>query len=201
MSDPKLISPLLDNFIIGGSVSEHHGVRCYPAIKNDSDERYIVKIISLPENPSKIDALLLTGAFSDTDSALSYFKELAEDIVHEADVLSKLSELEGFLPYTGCQIEPKDSGMGYDVYLLSPYKRSLEKHFKRHAMTHLDALNLGLDLCAALSVCRRSGYLYVDLKPGNVFVTGERLYRIGDLGFVRLDSIKFTSLSEKYFSP
>ena len=200
MSEPKLISPLLDNFIIGGPISDHHGVQCCPAMENNSDDRYIVKIISLPANPSQIDALLLTGAYSDTASALSYFKELAEDITNEVNILNKLSELEGFLPYCGCQIEPKESGMGYNIYLLSPYKRSLDKHFKRHAMTHLDALNLGLDLCAALSVCRRSGYLYVDLKPSNVFVTGERLYRIGDLGFIRLDSIKFTSLSEKFFS-
>ncbi len=201
MSEPKLISPLLDNFIMGGPISDHHGVRCCPAMENTSNDRYIVKVISLPANPSQIDALLLTGAFADASSALSYFRELADDVTKEVNILNKLSELEGFLPYIGSQMEPNESGLGFDIYLLSSYRRTLEKHFKRHVMTHLDALNLGLDLCAALSVCRRTGYLYVDLKPSNVFVTGERLYRIGDLGFIRLDSIKFASLSEKYFSP
>ena len=201
MCEPKLISPLLDNFVMGNAISDHHGVQCCPAMENLSDDKYIVKIISLPSKPSQIDALLLTGAFSDEESALSYFKGIADDVLSEVNILNKLSELEGFLPYTNSQLVPKESGLGYDVYLLSSYKRTLEKHFKRHIMTHLDALNLGLDLCAALSVCRRSGYLFVDLKPSNVFVTGERLYRIGDLGFIRLDSIKYTSLPEKYFSP
>ncbi len=200
MSEPKMISPMLDNFIMGGSMSEHHGVRCYPAIENETGDRYIVKVISVPAVPSQLDALLLTGAYADKTAALAYFKELADGVISEVDTLEKLAELEGFIAYTACQIEPMESGDGYDIYLLGTYKRTLQKHFKRHSFTHLDALNLGLDLCAALSVCRRLGYLYVDLKPSNVFVTDQRLFRIGDLGFVRLDSLKYASVPEKYIS-
>ena len=43
MSEPKLISPLLDNFIMGDPISEHDGVQCCPAINKDTDEKYIVK--------------------------------------------------------------------------------------------------------------------------------------------------------------
>ena len=200
MSEPRLISPMLDNFIMGDPISDHHGIRCCPAMENNTDDRYIVKVISVPATPSQIDALLLSGAYPDEDSALVYFKSTADSIVKEVNLLKDMSELEGFLPYRNCQVEPMESGKGYDIYLLSTYKRSLEKHFRRHQFTHLDALNLGLDLCASLSVCRRSGYLYVDLKPSNVFVTEQRLYRIGDLGFVRLDSLKYASLPEKYIS-
>lgn len=200
MSEPRLISPMLDNFIMGDPISDHHGIRCCPAMENDTDDRYIVKVISVPATPSQIDALLLSGAYSNEDSALAYFKSTADSIAREVNLLKEMAELEGFLAYRDCQVEPMESGKGYDIYLLGTYKRSLEKHFKRHQFTHLDALNLGLDICAALSVCRRSGYLYVDLKPSNVFVTDQRLYRIGDLGFVRLDSLKYASLPEKYLS-
>ena len=41
MSDPKLISPLLDHFAIGGAISDHDGVRCYPAMREESDDKYI----------------------------------------------------------------------------------------------------------------------------------------------------------------
>ena len=44
MFEPKLISPLLDNFAIGSSISEHDGVYCYPAMREDSDEKYILKV-------------------------------------------------------------------------------------------------------------------------------------------------------------
>jgi len=201
LSDPKLISPMLDNFAMGDPISDHHGVRCCPAMKNNSDEKYIVKIISIPASQTQLDALLLTGAYPDVDSALTYFKSLADGVTEEIQILDKLSKLEGFTAYEDMQLVPKEEETGYDVYLLGTYKRSLERQFVRQPLTHLAAVNLGLDLCAALAVCRRSGYLYVDLKPGNVFLSGEREYRIGDLGFIRLDSLKYASLPDKYRSP
>lgn len=200
MSEPKLISPMLDNFVMGDPISEHDGVKCCPAMEKDSDKKYIVKVISVPASQTKVDALILSGACSDQEAALSYFKEISENILDEAEVLKTLSALEGFLPVENWQIVPMEDGTGFDVYLLSQYRNTLQQAFRRSSMTHLSALNLGLDLCAALAVCRRSGYLYVDLKPGNVYLSGENTYRIGDIGFVKLNSLKYTSLPDRYRS-
>ena len=201
MSEPKLISPLLDGFVMGSPISSHDGVVCCPAMKADSDDKYIVKIISIPASQVKLEALLLAGAFHDRDSALAYFRELADGVVEESVLLQRLSRLEGFLPYDSWQVVPMENGeTGYDVYLIGTYRPTLERHLRRKPMTHLGAVNLGLDLCAALAVCRRSGYLYVDLKPGNIFICDDHEYRIGDLGFMDLSSLAYASLPEKYLS-
>lgn len=201
MSEQKLISPLLDGFVMGEPISSHDGVRCCPAMRENSDEKYIVKIISVPASQKQLDALLLTGAYPDAASATEYFKEVADGIVAEAELLKQLSKLEGFLPYDNWQVVPMEgSRLGYNIYLLSPYKRTLEKYLRRNTMTHLGVVNLGLDLCAALSICRRAGFIHVDLKPTNIFLTGSREYRIGDLGFAKLDALKYTSLPSKYCS-
>ena len=201
MSEPKLISPLLDSFAMGEPISQHNGVRCCPAIDERSNKRYIVKIISIPQSPAKLEALLLTGAYSTPEQAGKYFQELAVVVGQAAKVLTRLSPLEGFLPYENWQIRPMDDQVGYDVYLLGEYRRSLERQFRRDPLTHLQAVNLGLDLCAALSVCRQAGYLYVDLKPENVYITEKNQFKIGDLGFVRLSSLKYASLPDTYHSP
>ena len=200
MSEPKLISPMLDKFVMGDPISEHDGVQCCPAMEKDSDSKYIVKIISVPATQTKVDALLLSGACSSQEDALSYFNELAESIKSEAQLLEKLSATEGFLPIKDSQIVPMEDGIGYDVYLLSEYRNTLQQTLRRGCMTHLSALNLGLDLCAALSLSRQSGYLYANLKPSNIYMAGENAYRIGDLGFLKLDSLKYTSLPDRYFS-
>jgi len=200
VSEPRLISPMLDDFDMGGPISDHDGVRCCPAMRKDSNDKYIVKIISVPASQTKLDALLLTGAYPDKNSALLYFKELADGIIEEKKILDSLAQMEGFIPFTDCQIVPMDDATGYDVYLLSEYRLSLERDNLKKPMTQLAAVNLGLDLCAALSCCRRSGYMFVDLKPSNIYVTGDKEYRIGDLGFVRLNSLKYESLPDKYRS-
>lgn len=200
MSESKLVSPLLDGFIMGEAISDHHGVRCYPAIRENTDERYIVKIISIPASQVQLDALLLTGAYSDQAEALAYFKELSDGVVGEADILERLSHLEGFVPYLGHQIQQMNEGVGYDVYLVGHYRRSLGKLMRTEPLTHLAAVNLGLDMCAALAVCRRAGYLYADLKPSNIFLSDSQGYQIGDLGFIPLSSLKYASMPEKYRS-
>lgn len=201
MSEPKIISPLLDGFVMGGAISSHDGVNCYPAMKENSDNKYIVKIISIPASQVQLEALLLTGAYKDAASATEYFKDLSEGIVRETEILQELAKLEGFLPYEGCQVAPMENNrLGYNVYLVSTYKRSVEKFMRRNPMTHLGAVNLGLDLCAAMAACRRAGYLYVDLKPTNIFISEDKTYRVGDLGFVSMDSLKYASLPSKYIS-
>ncbi len=200
MSDPKLISPMLDNFAMGDPISDHDGVRCCPAMENGSDNKYIVKIVSTPASQTQLDALLLSGAYPDKETALDYFKSLADGVVEEAQTLQKLSQLEGFVPFADWQIVPKDEGTGFDIYLLSSYRLTLKRVFTRSSMTHLGAVNLGLDLCAAMAVCRRMGYLYIDLKPENIYLTGDHEYRVGDLGFLKLDTLKYASLPDRYRS-
>ena len=201
MSEPKLISPMLDNFIMGDPISDYSGVRCCPAMENETDDKYIVKIVSVPASQTQADALLLSGAYNDRDSIISYYKSIAAGVSEEAEILQKLSQIEGFLPFKAWQtVSMGEEEIGFDVYLLSAYRKTLAKLFRSSSMTHLAAINLGLDLCAALSVCRHSGYLYVNLKPDNVYISDDKEFRIGDLGFVKLDSLKYASLPDRYRS-
>lgn len=202
MSEPQLISPLLDGFVMGDPISGHDGVRACPAMQLETDKKYIVKIISLPATQSKLDALLLAGAFTDRQSALDYFKELADGVVEEVALLQKLSRHEGFVCFENWQMVPmeEDDETGFDIYLLGQYRPTLEGVLRNNEMTHLQAVNLGLDLCAALSVSRRFGYLYCNLRPSNIYLCNEREFRIGDLGFLSLDSLPYASLPDKYHS-
>ena len=201
MSEPKLISPMLDGFLMGEPISDHNGVRCCPAMKEDSDQRYIVKVISVPASQKQLDALLLAGAYKSPVDALQYFKSQCDDIVAEAKCLQELSRLDGFLSYEQCQvISMERADLGYQVYLLSQYRRSLEKYMRTTMLTHLEAINLGLDMCTALGAVRRAGFLYVDLKPTNIFLCEDKSCCIGDLGFLSLKDLSFMAMPGKYIS-
>lgn len=202
MSESNLVSPLLDDFVLGSPMSSRPGVCCCPAMKQGSDQKYIVKILSFPASQTQLDALLVTGAYKDPAAALDYYRQVADDAAAEAEFLQSMAKLEGFQSYEGWQVTPmKKNRLGYHVYLVSRYSRTLEKVLRRTAITHAQAVNLGLDLCAALSLCRRAGHLYVDLKPTNVMLDETGHHNIADLGFISVKFLDYTSMPEKYLSP
>ena len=133
MSEPTLISPLLDGFTMGQPISEHDGVSCCPAIKEDTDNKYIIKIITIPATQTQFDALLLAGAYKDPADAMEYYRTVGEDVQKEAELLKQLSDQEGFLSYINWQMAPiTRKRLGYQVYLVGSYKRSLEKYLRRN---------------------------------------------------------------------
>lgn len=200
MSAPRLISPLLDNFVMGEPIFDQGGIRILPAMQQEKEEKYIVKIISIPAIQAQVDALLITGAYKDADAVNGYFAELADAVVREAGVLTQLSNAGGFDGYENMQIVPMDDGNGYDVYLLSPYRPTWARMSQQKPVTHLDGYNLALDICAALSVARRNGYLYANLKPDSVSVSPSGSYHLCDLGLISLDYLQYSSLPTAYFS-
>ena len=197
MSEPRYISPMLDGFSLGQAISDHHGVACYPAMRDDSEKRYIVKRISLPASQVQVEALLLTGVYKDADAVCAYYEELAQGITREVQILDTLAGQRGFVPYKDHQIVPMEAGVGFEVHLISRYRMTLERYLRRNCMTHLSAVNLGIDMCAALAVCREAGWLYVDLKPENIYLFNDQEYRIGDLGFQPMDMLAYSSLPER----
>lgn len=200
MSEPKRISPMLDNFAMGEAFSDRNGIRCYPAMHNDTGDKYILKVISSPASETQLEAMMLSGAFSSKEDAVAYYRNITEEIENEAQVLKNLAQMEGYIPYEDSQIVPMDGDAGFDLYLLSQYRNTLQHKLRQGVMTHLSAVNLGLDLCTALAVCRKYGYLYVNLKPDNIYLSDEQSYRIGDIGFIKLSSLKYASLPERYRS-
>ena len=198
MPELKPDCPIMDGLIAGQCFTEHDGVHCYPAIRRETGEKYIIKVITIPATAAQVEAMLLAGAFASREDAKPYFHSLAKEVVAETKTLNSLALLEGFV---GCeQVYCEETEEGYQVFILSPYRECAESLLKNPELTHADALRFTLDLCAALTACRRAGFMYIDLKPDNIFKNEQDVYCIGDIGFTALRSLKYASLPEKYRS-
>lgn len=200
MSAPKSYLPMFNGLMLGEALSSHDGVTCYPAIRHIDKEKFIVKVISVPASSVQLEAMMLTGAFPTKEAALEYYFDLSKDMIRETEILRQLGHQEGFIPYINAEIVANDDLTGYEVYLLSHFQQSLADIFENESLTHRKIVDLCLDLCTALVACRRDGYLYVDLKPSNIFYTTERGFQIGDLGFASMASLPYSSLPQKYKS-
>jgi hypothetical protein len=147
----KSDSPIFSGLLSGQCFTEHDGVRCYPAIRMETGEKYIIKVVSIPASSVQTEALLLTGAICSQEDAKQYYHTLAQEVLEEAKLLNELALLEGFV---GCEevcMEENAAGDGYEVLMRSPYRESVETLLSKEPMTQLAALNMGLDLCAALA--------------------------------------------------
>lgn len=191
MSDFPLISPLLDGMVSEESIPEGSGV--FRVRHEASGRSLMVKRISIPESPADTEALLLTGAVKDREGANAYYLTVANQYRDELKRLRDLSSGPYFCSYLRFQAVPKQDAPGLDLYLLAPCRTSLKEYLHANAITQQKALQLALDLCHALAILRRSGYLHQDLKPENVFLENGR-FCIGDFGLVSTTELRYASL-------
>ena len=196
MSEIKKISPLLDGVELGEQFSVRGQAECYNCVRTETGEQLVLKHFSIPESETKIQALILTGAVADEKAANEYYRGLAEELCAELELLKNLPESGGVCAWNDYQIEPRE-GVGFDVYALMPRKDSLKGYLQDNAITQLQALNLGLDLCDAMGGLNDAGYAYLDLKPENVFVDSRKRFTLGDLGLMQLDGLAYAAVPEE----
>ncbi len=199
MADFPAVSPLLDGFTVGECLSSHNGVSCYALRHDASGQEFILKHISVPASEAKVQALLLSGAYASAEDANGYFKSVADSYAAEFTLNKSYADCPFILHYLAHQVAPKEDGIGYDVYAVMDRALSLKDYCADNAMTKLRAVNLGIDLCTALSVIRSSGYLHQNIKAENIFVDNGK-FMLGDLGLTSLQDMKYSSLPEEYIS-
>lgn len=197
MSELKMVTPLLDHMAVEKELSGHNGRTCY-TLRNTTGERFILKRISVPASDSQVRALILSGAYPDEAAVHAYYGRVAADIRTELEAGKKLAASGCFAGAVAYQIEPKETGVGYDIYILYPLYIPLNDFYERNAMTNLRAVNLGIDICDAISACREAGYLFGNIKPENIYFMTTGKFLLGDLGLVSLQELKYSCLPEEY---
>lgn len=198
MLDHK-VSPLLDAMEVGECFAQHDGASCYVIRHPESGRAFVLKHISIPAGAEQAEALLLTGAYANEEEADAYYRREAEALVQEAENRKRLLECPYILPFLGVQMEKKE-GVGYDIYAVLPKRNSLETYLSENAVSHLRGINMGIDLCVALSALREEGYVHGNLKPGNVFFSDTGRFLLGDFGLISTEDMQYAILPEQYRS-
>ena len=200
MIDPRQISPLLNNISVLGQIGSGPNGAVYLCQRRSDGAKLALKHISIPASEEQTQALIYSGAVSNASEAHQYYGILAEEIKAELLALNNLERHDRLLRYQRYQSVPKPTHIGYDVYLLTGYCRSLPAYLAKHPLTHLTAVNLALDICSALEQLRTANLVHKDVRPTNIFVGSKRSFLLGDLGIVAVDELKYNSLPDKLIS-
>lgn len=145
-------------------------------------EHAALKVISLPKSSEEIEELRLDGYTGQTLSL--YFTDSLEKIETE---YALMADMKGHANVVYCDDIRKiqqDNGFGWDIYikmeLLTPMKSYLSGNISPE-----QALEVGYDICNALTLCQKLSIVHRDIKPENIFVSRDGNYKIGDFGIAK----------------
>lgn len=200
MPELNMISPLLSSMELVKCISVRGGTSVYIVKSTKTNQSYYLKHICIPESQKQVDALLFTGAAQSLEDVQSYYKQVAADYQAELETLETLSASPNIGCYRSYQIEPKEDGVGFELYLLAEYRQTLSEVLAQTPMTQAGAVNLGLDLCGALCSLREAGLIHRNVKPTNVYLNSSGHYLLGDLGIAKIDELKYCSMPESMLS-
>lgn len=200
MTEINLNTELMTNMELVERLSSRCGISVYTVKSEKSGQFYVLKHISIPENQNQVDALILTGAAADRESAQAYYEQVVTDYREELEKLEELSASPNVACFRSYEIKAKEDGVGFDLYLLAEHRTTLENHLAANALTQSDAVNLALDLCTALSELRAAGLIHRDVKPGNIYLNPQGHFMLGDLGIAQIDGLKYCSMPERMIS-
>lgn len=200
MIDPKKITPLLNNMTVDRKLAKGPTGDVYQVTRRMDGKKLALKHISVPSTGSETRALIYTGAVKDEPSAHRYYTSQVKELKNELLLLNGIKNSKNLLKFRGYQVDQKYTGVGYDIYLLSDYYLNLQDYNKKHPLTKLQAVNLGIDLCAALEQLRSAGLIHKDIQPSNVFYGSGGHFLIGDLGLAQLSELQYSSIPDAMIS-
>lgn len=201
MAEHELNTTLMTNMELQECLGRKGRASVYTVKSTKTEQLYVLKHISIPENQKQVDALILTGAAADEAAAQAYYEQVATDYREELELLETLADSPNLGSFHSYEIKPKEEGVGFDIFLLAEFRTTLERYLQDNPMTHSGAVNLAVDLCNALCDLRSAGLIHRNVTPSNVYLNSQGHFLLGDLGTARIEGLKYCSMPESMISP
>lgn len=145
-------------------------------------EKAAVKVLHIPQSGDNVRELRDNGYNS--ASITEHFKGWLDDTLKEYALMSRLKGQTNVVCCDDVHYYQQDNGYGWDIYikmeLLTPLTRTLPERIPEETV-----IRLGMDLCRALSLCRKFKIVHRDIKPQNIFLSESGDYKLGDFGIAR----------------
>lgn len=151
-------------------------------IQHGITEKAAMKKISIPQSADEVDNLRIEGY--DNESIARRFFSFAEDIVREYGIMAQMKGNANIVYCDDYKIVQQDDGFGWDIYikmeLLTPLVKALDQ-----VSSEAQIIRFGMDMCTALDLCQKRNVIYRDIKPQNILVSDDGVFKLGDFGVAR----------------
>ena len=171
----------ITNYLGGGSFGAVYEIT-RTLFGGETQETAAVKVISVPKDSDDVQELLSNGYRIESINE-RYLQDL-QDIAREYSMMAKLKGNANVVYCDDLYYEKKLDGVGWTLYikmeLLTPLGKALGEQ-----VSEQQVIRLGMDLCNALSACKKNNIIHRDIKPANIMVANDGNYKLGDFGVAK----------------
>lgn len=199
MSDIKQFEPLWGVWRTEQLIGEGSYGKVYRAVREEFGTKYYsaIKHISIPVSELNINDVISEGMVSDRKSVKLYYDGIVRSLMNEISLMNKVKGNTNIVSYEDHQIIPKESGVGYDIFIRMELLTCVNELLASRSFTQEETVKLGIDLCSALEVCAEKGIVHRDIKPHNIFVNDLGQFKLGDFGVAKVIEHTATGMSKK----
>ena len=133
---------------------------------------------------------------TDNDTT-EYFKGIVNDFVQEIQLMTQLKGNSNIVAYEDFAVVEKTETVGFEILIRMELLTGLPNYLRENRFRVYDVIQLGIDMCRALEVCREMNIVHRDIKPDNIFVSSGGKFKLGDFGVARTIEKTMAGLSRK----
>ena len=146
-------------------------------------ERSAMKVIAIPQNTNEIRTYLRDG-YSPAILRKMYDGSRAS-VLTEYQMMARLKDCPNIVRCEDIEVVMDPDGISSKTFIRMELLTPISEYDKLRSFSDKEVIKLGSDICNMLTRCEAEGIVHRDIKPGNIMVSDQGDYKLGDFGIAR----------------